>query len=109
MRILAVAMMFAAVSVYAEPRPKSPEECMMFADLALVVSTLAKHGIEQTKAAAMIPDMYQLESENAREIARQVLTAAYQAIPGEPKHFAAAFGARCLSFRGSIGSVGVRG
>jgi hypothetical protein len=41
MRAIAVAMMFAAVWVYAEPRAKSPEECMLYADLALVASTLA--------------------------------------------------------------------
>jgi hypothetical protein len=109
MKALAVAMMVVAGWAYAEPRAKSPEECVLYADLALVASTLAKHGIEQRKAAAMIPDIYLCETEEARELARQVLVAAYRPHQGEPKHFAANVGATCLRSGGSIGILGVRG
>jgi hypothetical protein len=108
MRTLAVAMVFAAASVYAEPRAKSAEECVLYADLALVASTLAKHGIQQEKTAAMIPDMYQLDTENSREIARQILTAAYQPHQqSQPKYFAATVGTSCLRSGGSMGILGV--
>jgi hypothetical protein len=103
--ILALA---AAAVAQAEPRAKSAEECMTYADLALVASTLAKHGIARERAHAMIPDMYNLRDADAAELARRIVEAAYlvpEAARTEPRTFASNLGSTCLRAQGRMDAV----
>ncbi len=95
----------AATTAIADPRAESIEECFTYADLALVASTLAKHGIARDRAEAMLPDMYELNSEASRDIAQRIVAAAYgpgMKGVGEPKSFASAFGSTCLRMGGRL-------
>lgn len=106
--VVASLALAAAASASAEPRARSVEECLAYADLALVASTLAKHGIERARTETMLPDMYTLADEQARELARRIVGAAYARagrMPEEPRTFAAAVGSTCLRSEGRMDAV----
>lgn len=107
MRILFACLLLAAVSAHAGPRARSVEECVAYADLALVAATLAKHDIGREKAETMLPDMYQLLDADAREIARGILDAAYRTgapARSEPRNFASSLGDSCIRNQGRMES-----
>jgi hypothetical protein len=106
--IIAALLLAAAASAAAEPRIASADECIAYADLALVAATLAKHGIDKGKAGTMLPDMYALESSDAKVLARRILDSAYVLDGKEPKAYAAGFAEACLKSGGRIeGFLGV--
>jgi hypothetical protein len=112
MRAAILGLTLAAAAAQAEPRAKSAEECMAYADLALVASTLARHGIARERAHAMVPDMYDLRDADAKEIAHRIVEAAYlvpEEARTEPRTFAAALGSTCLRAQGRMDAIiGVR-
>jgi hypothetical protein len=100
-------LLLAALPAHAGPRAKSVEECVAYADLALVAATLAKHDIGRDKAETMLPDMYELVDADAREIARGILDAAYRSgapARSEPRSFAASLGDSCIRNQGRMDS-----
>lgn len=108
MRAAIFVLAFAAAAVQAEPRAKSAEECMAYADLALVASTLARHGIAREHTHAMIPDRYDLRDADAKEIARRIVETAYllpDATRAEPRAFASALGNTCLRAQGRMDAI----
>ncbi len=105
MKTLIVGCMLVAVPAFADTHVNSVDECIAYADLALVASTLAKHGIDQAATESMIPDMYDMRTENAQEIARRIVEVAYSpdlSKRGEPRSFATAFGNMCVRTGGRI-------
>lgn len=102
MKFALIALALVTTSAVATPRVKSAEECVAFADLALVASTLAKHGIEKDRASAMLPDMYNLASDDAQTIAKDIVNAAYRPGHSEPKDFANKLGAQCMRSGGQL-------
>ncbi len=106
MRVALIAgLMLVATPALADTKINSVEECVAYADLALVASTLAKHGINQADTELMIPDMYDMRSENAQQIARRIVEVAYSpelSKKGEPRSFASAFGNMCVRTGGRI-------
>lgn len=106
---LAAVMLAFAASAGALPRAKSAEECMLYADLALVASTLAKHGIARERVESMLPDMYLLATSDAVEISRRILDTAYEPLRVEPKTFSHALANACMSRQGALdGILGVK-
>jgi len=99
------ALALSTTSALATPRVKSAEECVAFADLALVASTLAKHGIAKDRASAMLPDMYNLASDDAQTIANDIVNAAYRPGHAEPKEFANKLGTQCMRSGGMLDAV----
>ena len=112
MKALIAGLMLVAAPALADTKVNSVEECLAYADLALVASTLAKHGINQAKTETMLPDMYNLNTEDAQEIARRIVEVAYGpqvAKMGEPRTFANAFGNMCVRTGGRLeGILGAR-
>lgn len=107
-RIVILGLCWFALSTHADagPRANSAEECAAFADLALVASTLAKHGIAKAQTAKMLPDMYELQTDNAQEIARRILESAYgRQQQAEPRSFAHAIGNSCIRHQGRFDAV----
>jgi hypothetical protein len=108
MKSLLAGLMLAATAAAAEPRIRSADECIGWADLALVAATLAKHGIAKEKASTMLPDMYALETADARLLAGRILDSAYVARSAVPKAYAAGFAEACLKNGGRFdGFLGV--
>ncbi len=105
MKVVLVALALFTTSAIATPRVKSAEECVAFADLALVASTLAKHGIAKDRASAMLPDMYNLASDDAQSIAHDIVDAAYRPGFSEPKEFANKLGTQCMKTGGQLGAL----
>jgi len=104
-KTLIAGCMLVAAPAFADTHVNSVEECIAYADLALVASTLAKHGINQAATESMIPDMYDMKTENAQEIARRIIEVAYSpdlGRMGEPRSFASAFGSMCVRTGGRI-------
>ena len=106
-KILILGLCWFAPLAYADtdPRVNSPEECAAFADLALVASTLAKHGIDKDQSAKMLPDMYELDNDNSQEIARRILDTAYGQQQAEPRIFAGIVGNSCIRHQGRFNAV----
>jgi len=102
---LLAASTVAPITALATPRVQSAEECIAFADLALVASTLAKHGITIDRARAMMPDMYNLSTDDAQTIASDIVAAAYRPGTSEPKDFANRLGTQCMKSGGQLGGV----
>jgi hypothetical protein len=99
---------FAATAAHGEPRAKSAEECVVYADLALVASALAKHGVARERAHAMMPDMYSLADTDAKEIARRIVEAAYlvpEDARREPRAFAATLAGACMRSQGRLDAI----
>jgi hypothetical protein len=108
MRAAILVLALVAAAAQAEPRAKSAEECMTYADLALVASTLAKHGIARERTHAMIPDIYDMRDADAQEIARRIVEAAYlvpEAVRTEPRTFASTLGNTCLRAQGRMDAI----
>ncbi len=101
-KLLFAGLFLVTVSAHAEPRAASPEECYAYADLALVAATLAKHGVARDKTEMMLPDMYEVHSEDGQEMARRIVEAAYRELGQQPKNFAAKVANVCLLNGGSI-------
>ena len=106
-RIVILGLCWFALSTHADADPPvySAEECVAFADLALVASTLAKHGIAKDQTAKMLPDMYELQTDNAQEIARRILDTAYGQPKPEPRSFASTIGNSCIRHQGRLDAV----
>ncbi len=108
MKKVILMLAFAASAAHADPRAKSAEECVVYADLALVASALAKHGVARERAHAMMPDMYGLAESDAREIARRIVEAAYL-LPDEarrePRAFASALAGTCMRTQGRLDAI----
>ncbi|MSQ18116.1 MAG: hypothetical protein EXR39_00820 [Betaproteobacteria bacterium] len=102
MKYALIALALLSTAAVATPRVKSAEECVAFADLALVASTLAKHGITKDHATAMLPDMHNLASDDAPAIAQDIVNAAYRPGHSEPKDFANKLGAQCMRTGGQL-------
>jgi hypothetical protein len=105
MKYALIALALFTTAAAATPRVKSAEECVAFADLALVASTLAKHGIAKERASAMLPDMYNLASDDAQTIAKDIVNAAYRPGYSEPKDFANKLGAQCMRTGGQLDAL----
>jgi len=108
MRMLIAGALLFTSSALAEPRANSVEECMVYADLALVASTMAKHGIARDKTSQMIPDMYELANGDAQEIATRIVEIAYGPNASkitDPKTFASAFGNMCVRNGGRMDAL----
>ena len=72
----------------AAPRAKDAGECFLFADLALNAAAHAKHGIARETFDAIVPDIYEFHTEEARELSARVIDAAWRAaragvVPGD--------------------------
>lgn len=97
---------FVALAAHAEPRAGSVEECLAYADLALVASALAKHGVKRDKTESVLPDIYDLKHPDAQALTRQIVAAAYREDNrGEPRAFASRLGNACMRHGGSMVSV----
>jgi hypothetical protein len=105
MKVALVVLALFTTSAIATPRVKSAEECVAFADLALVASTLAKHGIDKDRASAMLPDMYNLTTDDAQIIAKDIVNAAYRPGHSEPKEFANKLGTQCMRSGGQLDAL----
>lgn len=105
MRSLLLCLLCAPVIATATPRAKSAEECVAYADLALVASAMARNGIAADLAGKMLPDVYHLTTADARAIANEILSAAYRKPEQVPREFAMAIGQGCLSNGGDIGAL----
>lgn len=107
-RIVAVILAFAIASPLAgAPRAKDAGECFIFADLALNAAAHAKHGVARETFDAMVPDIYDLNTEEARELARRVIDAAWRAaaagaVPGD---FATILNRVCRMRSGDMDSI----
>lgn len=109
MKFLLLATAFATTTAAAQPRAQSAEECLAFAEFALVASTLAKHGIAREKAETVLPDIYTLDADHVKTLARAILDAAYRPEPMEPRQFATVLGNACMRSGGSMeGILGTR-
>ena len=106
-KILILGLCWFAPLAYADAdlRVNSAEECAAFADLALVDSTLAKHGVAKDQSAKMLPDMYELDNGNAQAIARRILDTAYGQQQSEPRIFAGIVGNSCIRHQGRFNAV----
>lgn len=58
---------------HAAPKAKSFEECMLYADIALVVAANAKNQIPKAATGKTLPDIYRLATDDSKEIARLIL------------------------------------
>jgi len=108
MKALIAGLMLVAAPALADTKANSVEECLAYADLALVASTLAKHGITQAKTESMLPDMYALNTEEAQDIAHRIVELSYSSNLiklSEPKAFATAFGSMCVRTGGRLDSI----
>jgi len=105
--VLALASAICAAGAQAQPLARSLEECLAYADLALVASALAKHGIERAKTETLLPDIYQLQTEEARQTAQRIVAAAYgdAVAAAQPRAFAAVVGNACLRGRGRFDAL----
>lgn len=107
-RIIAIALLCVASQVVAAPVAKTQGECVAYADLALVVATLAKHGVAQRSISAMLPDIYNLGNADAQTLARLIRESARTYIDerrGTPREFAQLLGETCLGSGGRMDAV----
>ncbi len=102
---IAALLVLYAAGAAAVPRAKSAEECMIYADLALVASTFAKHGIARDQAERMLPDMYEIGTPDAVEIAQRIVESAYELLRVEPKMFSRALVNTCVSRGGAMDAI----
>lgn len=102
----AVVIMLAGQAL-AVPRARSAEECNVLADLALNAAAHAKHRIARETFDAIVPDIYDLGSEEARELARRVIDAAWRAANSgtEPGVFATQLNLMCQTRRGNLDAI----
>lgn len=105
--ILAAALLAAATPVAPAPTAQSQQECVSYADLALVAAAMAKQSVSREQVAAALPDMYKLGTDESREIARLILDAAYRAAAGgaAPGDFAHVLLGACLRGRGNMDAI----
>jgi hypothetical protein len=106
---LVVAAIFGAAAIYAAPRAKNHNECVTYADLAIVAASAAKHGIARSRLEAALPDIYGKGNEDSREISRLILDRAYSAPPANPGQWASELLAMCTERRGDMdGFLGIK-
>lgn len=83
----------------------SAEQCVAFADLAIVAGAAAKIALERPLADAILRDTYDLRNPTAAAIAARITDLAYAAPPESPGEFAAAFARRCIAAGGRLDAV----
>ena len=80
-RIAFLALLLIGVAVatdaYAAPRLGSEQECELFSDMSLVVAALAKHGVSRATTVRMLPDIYQMNSAEGKELMRLMVVWLY--------------------------------
>jgi hypothetical protein len=104
---LALAAIFWGAAT-AAPKAKSSEDCINYADAALVIASAAKHGISRSRLEAALPDIYGKGSDDSREIVRLLLDRAYNAPPQVPAQWASELLRHCTEGRGNMdGFLGV--
>ena len=72
------AMLIGSVLLYAAmawtaPKAQGPQECVLYADMSLVVAANAKNGIPRASTIKTLPDIYRLTTPESREIARLIV------------------------------------
>ncbi|OGT57536.1 MAG: hypothetical protein A3E01_08340 [Gammaproteobacteria bacterium RIFCSPHIGHO2_12_FULL_63_22] len=95
---------------FAAPKAQSAEECVVFADMALVASTHARHGISKAQTMAMVPDIYgallQSRGDDGQKLAVQIVGLAYRQAETDrktsPSDFASVLAAMCVQLRGDM-------
>lgn len=107
---LAVAACASAPTATPAPRAKSPQECVVLADMALVAAANARHGIDQVATLDAMPDIYgpfiELRREEGLRLVRLVVRAAYRAMEHRasmtPADFGSALGTGCMQRQGDL-------
>lgn len=66
-----------AAKVWAAPRAQSQEQCMLFTDMVLVVAANAKNAIPRAQTIQALPDIYEMNSPDVREVARLIVVWLY--------------------------------
>lgn len=110
---IALCLVFVVAPSGAAPKAKSAAECAAYADMALLLATAERHGIERERAAQMLPDIYSYlfedRGDEAIAIAAALVSAAYAwraAQPASaPREFAELLGATCMRYRGDMDSL----
>jgi len=71
-----------------------------------VASAAAKVGIERRKVEAMLPEIYDLNTDDSRAVAGLIVAAVYGSAKGvEPPVFAGTLGATCMRSEGDMDSI----
>jgi len=86
--LAAAALLVLPTPLVAAPKAKDAGECFIFADLALNAAAHAKHGVSRATFDAIAADIYDLNTDEARELARHIVDAAWRAaeagaVPGD--------------------------
>ena len=68
-----VAPLIYAAKAWAAPKAQGPQECVLYADMSLVVAANAKNGIPRASTIKTLPDIYRLTTPESREIARLIV------------------------------------
>lgn len=101
---IAFVMVWATLA-YAAPKARSSEECMAYADLALVAATLAKHGMDGMQTKAMLADIYTIQGDHSKEMARLIVESSKHYISlksGTPRDYARMFAEVCVTQQGNV-------
>lgn len=104
--VLAIAAAAIALPAAAAPKAKSPGECALYADLALVAAAAAKHGVPRARLEAMLADIYVLR-DDGRTLARLIVDVVYRTpnVGGAPRQFAELLGNTCLRAAGDMDGI----
>ena len=93
---------------HAAPKANSGDECSLFADMTLVVRSMALEGVEKATAAKAVTRIYELPDDRVRQIAVAVIEASYRD-RREAKVMAIALLRTCVQSQGDMDSLlGVR-
>jgi len=103
----AVLFVLAPPLALSAPRARSPQECAVFADVALVASAAVKHGMRRATLEAMLADIYTIHDEaRAGELMRTILDAVFGGASGvEPMVFAGTLKHACMESEGDVDSI----
>jgi len=110
-RALMLAFSLCAIALAAPPpaaaqHPLLVQMCSVYADVALVASSLARQDVPREKVDAALPDMYGLADARAAAIARRIVEAGYtERAKADPKGFTRALMDGCVRNRGDLDAV----
>ena len=93
--ILAGVLTLVARDALAAPRANGPQECLVFADMALVARAAAEEGVGRAALDRMALKIYQMNDGRVREIAGLVVTQAYRE-RRSPLDYAVALAEACM-------------
>lgn len=104
---VALALLLAILSIrdaHAAPRAQTQDECMVFADMALVARALAIERVDKTTTVKAVARIYDLPDLRLVQIAAAVIELGYRD-KREAKDMAAALGRTCLTTGGNMDSI----